>query len=209
MTASLIGVTAKGLRARQAEATRELLVATARDVFTERGYAATSIDDIVQRAGVAKGSLYHHFDGKEAIFRAVYESVQAEAVAGVMAAALVAREPWAVVRAGLAAFLDACLQPSFRRIVVLDSISVLQHQALEGGLEPGELPMLRTVLTPLVAAELLPGVGTEPLAHVSLGGLYGAALYIARAGQPEAARLEINAVLDAIVEGLRGTAGAR
>jgi AcrR family transcriptional regulator len=202
-------VTAKGLRARQAAATRELLVATARDVFTERGYAATSVDDVVQRAGVAKGSLYHHFDSKEAIFRTVYESIQAEVVEGVMAAAMQAAEPWAAVRAGLAAFLDACLEPSFRRIVVLDSISVLQHQALEGGLEPGELPMLRTVITPLVAAELLPGVGTEPLAHVALGGLYGAALYIARANQPEAARREIDAVLDAIVSGLRDATSPR
>lgn len=205
MTANLIGVTAKGLRARQAEATRDLLVTTAREVFTERGYAATSIDDIVLRAGVAKGSLYHHFDGKEAIFRAVYESVEAEAVAGVMEAAMAAGEPWAAVRAGLGAFLDACLQPSFRRIVVLDSISVLQHQALEHGHEPQELPMLRTVITPLVATEMLPGVNTEPLAHVALGGLYGAALYIARAPQPEVARAEINAVLDAIVDGLRGS----
>lgn len=202
-------MTTKGLRARQAEATRELLVATARQLFTERGYPATSIDDIVQRAGVAKGSLYHHFDGKEAIFRAAYESVQAEAVASVMAAATAAGEPWAAVRAGLAAFLDACLEPSFRRIVVLDSISVLQHQALEGGHEPGELPMLRTVITPLVAAEFLPGVGTEPLAHVALGGLYGAALYIARSAAPEAARVEVDAVLDAIVGGLRGATGAR
>jgi AcrR family transcriptional regulator len=201
-------VTAKGLRARQAAATRELLLATARDVFTERGYAATSIDDIVQRAGVAKGSLYHHFESKEAIFRAVYEVIQAEVVEGVMAAAMAARDPWAAVRAGLAAFLDACLEPSFRRIVVLDSISVLQHQALEGGVEPGELPMLRTVITPLVAAELLPGVGTEPLAHVALGGLYGAALYIARAGRPEAARGEIDAVLDVIVDGLRSATSA-
>lgn len=201
-------MTAQGLRARQAAATRELLVATARDVFTERGYVATSIDDIVQRAGVAKGSLYHHFESKEAIFRTVYDVIQAEVVEGVMAAALAAREPWAAVRAGLAAFLDACLEPSFRRIVVLDSISVLQHQALEGGHEPGELPMLRTVITPLVAAEFLPGVGTEPLAHVALGGLYGAALYIARAGQPEVARREIDAVLDLIVDGLRSATGA-
>ena len=202
-------VATKGLRARQAEATRELLVATARQLFTERGYAATSIEDIVQSAGVAKGSLYHHFDGKEAIFRAVYDSVQAEVVAGVMAAAMSAGEPWAAVRAGLAAFLDACLEPSFRRIVVLDSISVLQHQALEAGLEPGELPMLRTVIAPLATAEFLPGVGAEPLAHVALGGLYGAALYIARAPQPEAARAEVNAVLDAIVDGLRGASAAR
>lgn len=202
-------MTAKGLRARQAEATRELLVTTARQLFTERGYAATSTDDIVQAAGVAKGSLYHHFDSKEAIFRAVYESVQTATVARVMTAAMAAGEPWAAVRAGLAAFLDACLEPAFRRIVVLDSISVLQHQDLEGGLEPGELEMLRTVITPLVAGKLLPGVSTEPLAHVALGGLYGAALYIARAAQPERARAEVDVVLDAIVDGLRGALGGR
>ena len=182
---------------------------TARRLFTERGYAATSIDDIVQAAGVAKGSLYHHFDSKEAIFRAVYESVQAATVARVMTAAATAGEPWAAVRSGLAAFLDACLEPSFRRVVVLDSISVLQHQDLEGGLEPGELEMLRTVITPLVAAKLLPGVGAEPLSHVALGGLYGAALYIARAPQAERARVEVDSVLDAIVGGLEGALGAR
>ena len=92
-------MTAQGLRARQAAATRDLLVATARDVFTERGYAATSIDDIVQRAGVAKGSLYHHFESKEAIFRTVYDVIQGEVVEGVMGAAMAAREPWAAVRA--------------------------------------------------------------------------------------------------------------
>jgi AcrR family transcriptional regulator len=196
-------VTTKGLRARQAQATRELLVQTARAVFTDHGYAATSMDEIVQRAGVAKGSLYHHFDSKEAIFRAVYDAVQVEVIEGVLGAAMTAGEPWAAVRAGLAAFLDACLEPSFRRIVVLDSVSVFQHEAIEGGAEPGELPILRTVITPLVGAEFLPGVATEPLAHVALGGLYGAALYIARAPDPGLARVEVNAVLDSIVDGLR------
>lgn len=197
----------KRLRARQAEETRHLLISVARELFTERGYAATSIEDIIQRAGVARGALYHHFSGKDALFRSVYDAVQAETASGVMAAALAAREPWAAVRAGLSAFLDACLEPTFRRVVVLDSVSVLHQEAWEGGIEHVELPMLRTVLTPLVATNLLPGVAVEPLVHVALGGLYGAALFIARSPEPEAARGEVDAVLDTLIGGLRARVG--
>jgi AcrR family transcriptional regulator len=199
-------VTVKGLRARQAEATRDLLVSIAREMFTEHGFAATSIEDITQRAGAAKGALYHHFSGKQALFRAVYEAVEADAVAAVMAAALAEREPWAGVRAGLSAFLDACLEPAFRRIVVLDSVTVLEHEVREGGIEHVELPMLRTVLTPLTASNLLPGVAVEPLTHVALGGLYGAALFIARSPNPTAARKEVDVVLDTLLGGLRARA---
>ena len=180
----------------------------ARDRFTEQGYAATSIEDIVQRAGVAKGALYHHFSGKDALFRAVYEAVLGEAMSAVMAAALAAREPWEAVRAGLSAFLDACLEPSFRRIVILESVTVLQHELTEGGIGDRELPMLRTVLTPLTTSDVLPGVAVESLAHVALGGLYGAALYIARAPDPAAARAEVDVVLDTLVEGLRASTAA-
>jgi len=195
------------LRARHAEQTRQLLISTARTLFTERGYAATSIEEIIQRAGVAKGALYHHFNGKDDLFRAVYEAVQADAVAGVVAAALKEREPWAAVRAGLSAFLDTCLEPSFRRIVVLDSVAILQQDVWEGGIEHNELPMLRSVLTPLVAADLIPGVRVEPLIHVALGGLYGAALFIARSRQPRVARREVDAVLDTLVAGLQSQSG--
>lgn len=194
----------KPLRERQAEETRHLLISIARDLFTERGYAATSIEDIVQRAGVARGALYHHFSGKDALFRSVYETVQAEVATRVMAAAgLAMSEPWAAVRAGLSAFLDACLEPTFRRVVVLDSVAVLQQDAWDGGIEHIELPMLRTVLTPLVGAGLLPGVAVEPLVYVTLGGLYGAALFISRSPEPQVARGEVEAVIDTLIGGLR------
>jgi AcrR family transcriptional regulator len=192
----------KPLRARQAEATRQLLVSVARKLFTEQGYAATSVEDITQRAGVARGALYHHFAGKDALFRAVYEAVQADTASSVVAAALGEGEPWGGVRAGLSAFLDACLEPQFRRIVILDSVSVLQQQAWEGGIEHIELPMLRSVLTPLVES-FLPGLGVEALVYVALGGLYGAALYIARSSEPRIARAEQDAVLDSLIGGLR------
>jgi len=195
-------VAVKTLRERQAEATRQLLISTARQLFAEQGYRATSVEEIIQRAGVARGALYHHFAGKDALFRAVYDEVQAETASRVVAAALAGTEPWAGVRAGLGAFLDACLEPEFRRIVVLDSVPVLSQDVWDGGIEHNELPMLRTVLAPLVES-YLPGVPVEPLVYVALGGLYGAALYIARSSDPEAARAEADIVLDTLISGLR------
>jgi AcrR family transcriptional regulator len=200
-------VPVKPLRARQAEATRSLLIAVARESFTERGYAATSIDDIIQQAGVARGALYHHFSGKEALFRAVYETVEGEVFSRVMEAAASQASPWEAVRAGLSAFLDACLEPAFRRIVVLDSVSVLQAQVLEVGVDPVELPMLRTVLTPLLGTATFGGIAIDALTHVALGGLYGASLYIARASDPRAARGEVDLVLEMLIAGLLRPAG--
>jgi hypothetical protein len=66
--------------------------------------------------------------------------------------------------------------------------------------------MLRQVLAPLAAA-YLPGLDMEALAHVALGGLYGAALYIARSAEPATARAQADAVLDTLITGLR--TGAR
>ncbi|WP_369784953.1 TetR/AcrR family transcriptional regulator [Saccharomonospora xinjiangensis] len=193
----------KRLRERQAEATRELLIGIARERFVQQGYSATAIDDIVRRAGIAKGALYHHFSGKDALFKAVYDVVLGETAEAVMTAALAEQDPWAAVRAGLSAFLDACLQPAFRRIVIIDSVGVQAADSWEGGLEGVELPMLRIVLTPLVESAALPGVALDPLAHVALGGLYGAALYIARAADPQAARTEAEVVLDTVLRGVR------
>jgi hypothetical protein len=80
---------------------------------------------------------------------------------------------------------------SFRRIVVLDSVSVLQSEALEVGIDPHELPMLRTVLTPLLGTGTFGGIAIDALTYVALGGLYGASLYIARAADPRAARIQV------------------
>ena len=107
-------------RQRYSDSTKRALVDVAEKLFTEHGYSATSLDAIVAGADVTKGALYHHFSGKDALFRAAYDAVLAEAVSAVMTAALAATDPWGAVRAGLSAFLDACLEPSFRRIVILN-----------------------------------------------------------------------------------------
>ena len=197
----------KRLRDRQAAATRQLLVSVARELFAKQGYAATSVEEIAQRAGVARGALYHHFSGKDELFRAVYEAVQADTASRVVATALAAEDPWEGVRSGLSAFLATCLVPEFRRIVVLDSVSVLHQDVWDSGIEQIELPMLRSVLTPLVET-YLPGLEIEALVHVALGGLYGAALYIARSPDPETGRQSADAVVDTILGALRARVGS-
>jgi AcrR family transcriptional regulator len=49
------------------------LVAAALELFVERGFAATKLDDVASKAGVSKGTLYLYFDSKEALFKAVIE----------------------------------------------------------------------------------------------------------------------------------------
>ncbi len=160
---------------------------------------------------MARGALYHHFPGKDALFAAVYHVVQAEVASAVAAAALTADDPAQAVYTGLSAFLDACLEPEFRQIVVMDSVPVLQRQAWEDGSterpEHSELDMLSQVLTPLAAA-YLPGLDIQALAHVALGGLYGAALYIARSPEPATARAAADVVLDTLITGLRSGASS-
>ena len=61
-------------QAERTRATTDQLVAAARELFATTGYDATFLDAVVERAGVTKGALYHHFDGKRALFAAVYEA---------------------------------------------------------------------------------------------------------------------------------------
>lgn len=68
-------------RERRPEDRPQELVAAALDLFVEKGFTATRLDDVAARAGVSKGTLYLYFDGKEALFKAVIESAVIPAVA--------------------------------------------------------------------------------------------------------------------------------
>lgn len=63
----------KRSRTRRKEARPSELTAAALDLFVEKGFAATRLDDVAARAGVSKGTLYLYFDSKEALFKSVIE----------------------------------------------------------------------------------------------------------------------------------------
>jgi AcrR family transcriptional regulator len=187
--------------AARSEATRAALVAAARPLFAERGFAGVGTEEIVRAAGVTRGALYHQFADKRELFAAVFEQVEAEVTQRTARAAVAsgAADPLAVLRVGAAAWLDACSDPEVQRIVLLDGPAVLGWDAWrEIGMRYG-LGLVENELREAIDAGVLPPQPTRALAHVLMGAIDEAALYVATADDQAAARAEAGAVLDRLL----------
>src|SRR3954470_4426514 len=118
--------TRPGRREAEAQATREALIDAALELFTRRGYAGVGTEEIVRRARVTRGALYHHFDDKRDLFRAVHEQMEAEVVEAIQQRlASFAGDPVEGLAEGVRSYLDACADPSFARITLIDAPAVL------------------------------------------------------------------------------------
>jgi hypothetical protein len=107
------------------EATRGQLIAIATRMFAERGYEDTSIEAVLREAGVSRGSLYHHFASKEALFEAVAEEVETSVGAQTAAAASGVTSPVDALQAGSVAWIRLAGDPVVQRILLIDGPSVL------------------------------------------------------------------------------------
>jgi AcrR family transcriptional regulator len=181
-------------RAEHVQDTRAALLAAARDLFAERGYAGTGTEDIVARARLTRGALYHHFGDKAGLFRAVMQDVAGELahrlidrqLASAAGPADLAAGAWDQLRDGIQAFLDACTGSDFQRIVLIDGPAVLGHGAWTDLVEQHGLGLLRTWLQQAIDHHQIDPLPVEPLAHL-LAALVGeASLYIAHPPNPPA-----------------------
>lgn len=191
-------------QAERSEATRRALVEAARPLFAERGYAGVGTEGIVRAAGLTRGALYHHFEGKRELFEAVYEQIEAELAGRIATGALDAgsESPLEAMRAGAEMFLQACTVPEVQQIVLLDGPSVLGWDRWrEIGAEHG-LGLIEGTLQAAIDAGAIAAQPVRPLAHILMGALDEAAMLVARAEDSEAARAEVGRTLDALLEGL-------
>jgi AcrR family transcriptional regulator len=192
-------------KAAQREATVAALIAAARALFATRGYAAVGTEEIVQRAGVTRGALYHHFrGGKEDLFRAVLVQVSAETTERVLAAAGAVDDAWDSLIAGTDAFLDASASEEVQRIMLVDGPAVLGWEVWRAADGDYALRMLEQALERAMAAGRIVPQPTRPLAHVLLGAIDEAAMVVARAEDPLQARAEMGRTVRRLLEGLRG-----
>jgi AcrR family transcriptional regulator len=192
----------KSLKAEHAEATRAALVSSARALFAERGYAAVSIEEIVRRARVTRGALYHHFEDKNDLFAAVFEGVQRDIAERLMKAAS-ARSHAEHLEAGCHAFLDACVEPDVQRVLLLDGPAVLGWEAWHESDVNFGLEMLQRSIEAAMNGGVVERQPVEPLSHLLLGALNGCGLEIARSSDPARARREMGKATDRVLAGLR------
>ena len=194
--------TARRTQEERSEATRAKLIAAARRLFAERGYAGVGTEEIVRAAGVTRGALYHHFAGKPELLEAVYREVEAEITRKIAAGALGGSDPLEALRAGSEMFLDACLQPEVQRIVLLDAPAVLGWERWREIAADHGLGLIEAALAAAMDAGRIARQPVRPLAHVLMGALDEAAMLVARAEDTEAARAEVGATLESLLEGL-------
>jgi AcrR family transcriptional regulator len=186
----------------QGAATRAALLVAGRERFGDPGYAETSTEDLAAAAGVTKGALYHHFSGKDELFRAVYEQVKRE-ITEQVAPSFLEQDPWQALVDGCNATLDANLDPQVRRIVMIDGPSVLGWEAVRDvELRYGAV-VLRGALRKAMNVGVIERQPLPPLAQMLNGALGEACTFIAAAPDPDVAREEVGRVVVRILEGLR------
>jgi AcrR family transcriptional regulator len=204
------GGPARRTQAERSESTRDALIEAARELFAARGYAEVGTEEIVRAAGVTRGALYHHFGGKHELFEAVYERVEADLAAKIANGALAADagSPLTAMRAGAEVFLRSCTEPEVQRIALLDGPSVLGWDRWrEIGAEHG-LGLIEGTLQAAIDAGAISSQPVRPLAHVLMGALDEAAMLVARADDPDAARAEVGHTIDALLGALGAEQGA-
>jgi AcrR family transcriptional regulator len=156
-------------------ATQKALIRAARSVFAN-GYYATPAEDVVAKARVSSGALYHHFGDKRGLFRAAFDAVETELAERVRGAALGGRDPWKQLELGIGEYLRACIENEVRQIVLVDGPSVLGWEEWREADAAHHLRPLAAALASAMRAGFLERRPALTLARVLLGALTEAGL---------------------------------
>ena len=192
-------------RAAYSASTKRALVDVAEQLFTDHGYANASLDSIVAGARVTKGALYHHFSGKQALFEAVFERVEADASRTIQKAIKDHRDPWQKALAGLRAFMTIVQEPGYRRIVIQEGPAVLGYERFreqeERSTYANVVDIVRSVLTAgtwELEEEML-----QTFARIFFATMSAAGDVVATSEEPELAARRVETAVGFLLSGIQ------
>lgn len=188
--------------AERRESTRAALIASGRRLFASHGYDAVAAEQIVEDAGVTRGALYHHFEGKAGLFEAVFLEIETEVMAKFPLEEFAGGDPMAALRSGVSRFLALSLEAEVQQITLIDAPAVLGWSRWHEIEAEHGLGLIRAGLDLAVDAGQIRPLPTEDLANAFLGALTESALAVARSKNRKAAREKAEAVLLALLDGL-------
>ena len=178
--------------------TRAALLRAARELFAEKGFAATGREEIARRAGVTRGALYHHFASKTDVAAAVVVELEAELVDLVVATARQGSGVRDQLHRGCRAYMDACADPTMARILA-DAPAVLGIEACRALDAVACGPLLAEVFGRARAEGIVVPGDQEVAAALLLGLLNEAAGLIAAAPTDRALRRRVGDTVDEFV----------
>ncbi|RAV07276.1 TetR/AcrR family transcriptional regulator [Mycolicibacterium sp. GF69] len=192
----------EALRDKYAENTRQALIDAALRLFANRAYADLSAEELVRSAGLSRGALYHHFDGKRGLFEAVVDVLERQAAQRVQTAIVSVSDPFDRIDRGVGEFLAVCAEPDYRHIVLEQAPIALGWQRFReldlqhlGGLLLG-------AVRNLLDARMIRPHPAELIAAAFYGALTELPLTVAAADDPAAAREQAASLVHDLVHGL-------
>ncbi|BBX90811.1 TetR/AcrR family transcriptional regulator [Mycolicibacterium boenickei] len=189
-------------QAERTRATIDQILVVARERFAADGYDNTFVDNVAERAGMTKGALYHHFEGKKGLFAAVFENEQRAIGEAVNRAARGTKDSWQRFLRGCRGFFEAVLDPGVQRITLIDAPAVLGWEAMRDLEDEHVTSLLRLGLAQVIADGHLPEQRVEPLAHLLHGAMCEAAMTVARSSDPERESRDSMAALERLLNGI-------
>ncbi|WEI24366.1 TetR/AcrR family transcriptional regulator [Acinetobacter bereziniae] len=159
------------------EETRAALIAMARIVFSEKGYAETSMDDLTAQAGFTRGALYHHFGDKKGLLAAVVKQIDSEMDHQLQFISDHAENAWLGFSQRCHRYLDMVLEPEFQRIVLRDARAVLGGSSLES--QKDCIDSMQELIEKLLQENVIEPVDPQAIASLIYGSLTEAAFWIA------------------------------
>jgi AcrR family transcriptional regulator len=194
----------KPQRLEYVQQTKESILAAAEALFVQEGFRATSIDAVGGAARFTKGAVYRHFADKEALFRAVFERVEVDAVQQLAARAEACARPTDAALAALRRFLELATETRFRRIVLEEGPVALGWRRWRELDHQYTALLLERLLGKLVDAGQIAPTSVGLLARLCCALAGEAAFHIAEADDPDQARADAFATISAMLAGLRG-----
>jgi len=192
-------------RAAYSASTKRALIDVAEQLFTDHGYASTSLDQIVAGARVTKGALYHHFSGKQALFEAVFERVESDAARDVKKALKGHRDPWDKALAGLRAFLLVVQEPRYRRVVIQEGPAVLGYERYREQEERSTFANVLDIVKSVLAAGKweLDEAMQQTFARIFFGAMSSAGEAVSSSDDPIAAAERVETAIGFILSGIQ------
>jgi len=184
------------------EENRAQLVLAARKAFAERGFAASSMDELTASVGLTRGALYHNFGDKKGLLAAVVAQMDGEMAQRAKADAAHASDDWERLLAEGVAYIKMALDPEVRRIVLLDGPAFLGDPA-QWPSQNNCLESTRHTVKKMLEQGVLKAVDAEAAAHMLNSAAMNAALWVAASSDPEKALPNIIEVFTQLASGLR------
>jgi len=174
------------------------------ELFAARGFEAASIEAVLEQTGMSRGSLYHHFASKQALFEAVVDAVEARVGGEVVAAAASAggSDPVAALRAGFLAWVRLAADPVVRRVLLIDAPAVVGWRRWREIEEQYGLGMIRAVVQAAAEAGRLPTEQVDTFSHVLLAAVNELALLVALADDVTTAQASAEVAVDELLRRL-------